>query len=295
MNKTWIGCHPTNYTEGRSSDINGIVIHWIAGTLVSCDGAFQTPNRQGSAHYGIGGNEVHQYVREEDTAWHAGNWDVNCRTIGIEHEGSPTIPISEETYRTSAKLCREICNRYSIEPNEENITPHNKWASTQCPGTFDIPKLIRMIKEGDSMTEAQKEDIAKALCRTKIGCLNKTEIQYIKDNFGEGKRPYEDYPCINAYKEYGIPVLWQLGTGSWNVPQGEFDYWLPKLINNQNEYRHISKDWYNRFVAKPLAEKDKIITELKKQIEENPQKPIKETEEYKELKQAYDKLKDFFE
>lgn len=28
--------------------------------------------------------EIYQSVAEGDTAWHAGDWDMNCRSIGIE-------------------------------------------------------------------------------------------------------------------------------------------------------------------------------------------------------------------
>lgn len=153
-----IPAHTNNYGIGRNGySIDKIIIHWIAGTLESADATFQNPLRLASAHYGIGDDEVHQYVQEKDTAWHAGNLTVNRQSIGIEHEGGPNIPISEATYQSSAKLVKEICERYSIPLDREHIKGHNEIKATQCPGTFDINKLIN-IASGiiNDMTDDQK-------------------------------------------------------------------------------------------------------------------------------------------
>ena len=63
-----------NFTQGRRTyRPEAIVIHVMDGTLKGTDGWFSSPLSQVSAHYGIGRNgEVHQYVEEIDTAWHAG-------------------------------------------------------------------------------------------------------------------------------------------------------------------------------------------------------------------------------
>jgi N-acetylmuramoyl-L-alanine amidase len=60
-----------NFVVGRGSQKPEIiVIHIMAGTLIGTDSHFSSPFSQVSTHYGIGFNgEVHQYVKEEDTAW----------------------------------------------------------------------------------------------------------------------------------------------------------------------------------------------------------------------------------
>src|SRR6185295_3079618 len=106
MEKTWIGCASANFRSGRGGDgrPHGIVVHVIVGSLDSAGNTFRNPNivPNRSAHYGVGRDgRVHQYVREEDTAYHAGTVDhptaamvlakpgvnPNQYTIGIEHEG----------------------------------------------------------------------------------------------------------------------------------------------------------------------------------------------------------------
>ncbi|MCE3613275.1 N-acetylmuramoyl-L-alanine amidase, partial [Escherichia coli] len=79
----WVGS--PNFTPGRTAPIDTIVVHWMAGWLAGADQTFQDRVRQTSAHYGIEDGTVHQYVKEADTAWHAGSFPANSRSIGIEH------------------------------------------------------------------------------------------------------------------------------------------------------------------------------------------------------------------
>jgi N-acetylmuramoyl-L-alanine amidase CwlA len=140
-----------NYTQGRQGKKpDRIVVHWIVGKLSAADAVFKNPASEVSAHYGIGNNVIHQYVVEQDTAWHAGNWDMNLRSIGIEHEGGPNLPISEETYQTSANLIREISQRHNIPIDKNHIIPHRDIKPTQCPGTLDLDKLISLATGGET-------------------------------------------------------------------------------------------------------------------------------------------------
>lgn len=146
MNIIWKGAHPNNYQTGRQGNtIKGIVVHWIVGSLESADATFQNPQRIASATYGIGDEEIHQYVKEEDTAYANGNLLSNRTTISIEHEGGPNIPITDATYKTSAQLIADICKRYNIPLNREHIKGHKEVSdkATACPGALDIDRLIR--------------------------------------------------------------------------------------------------------------------------------------------------------
>ena len=66
-----------NFAHGRNGlKPQGIVIHLMDGTLLGTDAWFLNGNRGSvsSAHYGIGKTgEIHQYVKDEDRAYHAGN------------------------------------------------------------------------------------------------------------------------------------------------------------------------------------------------------------------------------
>lgn len=159
-----VPAHSNNFGIGRSGkQIKFLVCHWIVGTLESADATFQNPDRIASAHYGIGDTEIHQYVKETDTAYHAGNLTVNRESIGIEHEGGWDLgngqraKPTEETLKTSAVLVADLCKRYNIPIDKDHIFPHNKFSATQCPGLLDIDQIIKLAKGvEDTMTIDKK-------------------------------------------------------------------------------------------------------------------------------------------
>ena len=124
-----------NATTNKNVAINT----WLAG------GAAQT-----SAHYEVADNEIIGTVGENVSAWHSGNYDMNARSIGIEHKnatGAPTWTISEATYASSAKLIADICKRYGFYPDATHIIPHKQVHATACPGGINMSKLIKMAQK----------------------------------------------------------------------------------------------------------------------------------------------------
>jgi N-acetylmuramoyl-L-alanine amidase len=150
MDKKWIGCAAANFRAGRSSGLKpeAIVIHIMDGTLTGTDGWFNNPIAQVSAHYGVGKQgEIHQYVQETDTAFHAGtvvnpSWPLlkpgvnpNFYTIGIEHEGRPDDQWPAVQIETSAGLVGEVAARWNIPLDNMHVIPHHQIKSTKtCPG-----------------------------------------------------------------------------------------------------------------------------------------------------------------
>lgn len=141
-NIKWVGS--PNFDTNRKP-IDRIIIHWMVGTLASTDAQFQKPAGT-SAHYGIEDENIHQYVKEEHVAYHAGVYAMNQRSIGIEHSATPTRPASEATYRTSAALVAQICKKYNIPLDRQHILKHSEVKATQCCGTVDIDKIINLAK-----------------------------------------------------------------------------------------------------------------------------------------------------
>lgn len=129
-----------HFTSGRSgAKIDKIVIHHMAGTNYDIvPEIWQT--REASAHYGVGKNgEIRAYVDENNTAWHAGNWNANISSIGIENcnsTGSPDWKINQATIDACAKLCADIAKRHGLGKLvvNKNIFPHSYFSSTSCPG-----------------------------------------------------------------------------------------------------------------------------------------------------------------
>lgn len=160
----------TNYTSGRQDKIRGIVIHHAASTSLDSIGqVFSQPGRGGSAHYGVGGKQVHQYVREEDTAWHCSNWAGNSATIGIEttnSTGAPDWKVSDETFDTLCKLVAEIAKRNGlgklwINPDADfpALSGHKDWqgAATVCPGPYLYPKLQEICDRANEINYPTKK------------------------------------------------------------------------------------------------------------------------------------------
>ncbi len=131
-----------NYTPGRIQPITKIVIHWAVGTMASTDAQFANPNSEVSAHYCIEDNNIHQYVKNGDTAWHARQ--ANPYSLGVEHSAAPGRPATEATINTSAQLVAQLCSKHNIAINRGNIIPHSQVVATECPGTIPIDRIISM-------------------------------------------------------------------------------------------------------------------------------------------------------
>lgn len=113
-----------------------------------------------SAHYQVTPDKIWGCVGENYVAYHAGNYPVNQRSIGIEHlnnTGAPTWTIAEETYRNSAKLIRDICERYGIPIDRQHILKHSEVSllGTACPGGIDIDRLVAMARGAEYLTPAK--------------------------------------------------------------------------------------------------------------------------------------------
>lgn len=162
MQITWIGCAQENMRKGRPTPHRpvAIVVHIIVGSLRGADGYFNDPGSRVSAHYGVGkSGEIHQYVNETDTAFHAGivvgptwkliqpNVNPNFYTIGIEHEGLPEDIWPEEQISSSAALIGDIANRWEIKLDRDHVIAHHEIrASKTCPGSrIDVNTLISRV------------------------------------------------------------------------------------------------------------------------------------------------------
>lgn len=153
----WLGS--PNYIQGREGhDLtiapSYVILHTMVGTWESANARFQNPAEEVSAHYGVGyDGTIYQWVHEEDDAWHAGIYEVNLDSIGIEHEdmGNYNDPRPDALYTASANLVRDICNRYGIPITKgdaingvSGIVRHGEDGyATACPDALDTDRIIR--------------------------------------------------------------------------------------------------------------------------------------------------------
>lgn len=136
--------------------IEKIFVHHMAGclTVKQCGSVFD--NRQASAHYGVNGSAIGQYVDEKDTAWHCGNFSWNQRSIGIELANDAGAKgmwhVSDATINTAIKLIADICKRNGISylnytgDMKGNLCMHRWVCSTSCPGPYLSNQFARIAK-----------------------------------------------------------------------------------------------------------------------------------------------------
>lgn len=130
------GTAPTSYgsydiaNRPEQQKIEYIVIHDTDGSYDSTIQAAANPTWGASWHYTIRSADGHvaQHVRHKDVAWHAGNWYLNAKSIGIEHEGYATAQgtwYTESMYQASAKLVRYLAAKYDIPLDRAHILGHD--------------------------------------------------------------------------------------------------------------------------------------------------------------------------
>lgn len=131
--------HFTGGRDGRK--IDKVILHHNGGNLTGqgCYNVWQT--REASAHYQVDSNGVvSQHVWDSDTAWHAGDWDANTTSIGIEHADVSTNPwkISDACLDNGAHLTAAVCKYYGLgRPTYgKNVFFHKDFSATECPASI---------------------------------------------------------------------------------------------------------------------------------------------------------------
>ncbi|HEY6714150.1 MAG TPA: N-acetylmuramoyl-L-alanine amidase [Rubrobacter sp.] len=135
----WSPATSCNYTASNretSYDVRKIVIHVAEGSYSGTVSWLENCTAQASAHYVVSREgRVAQCVRDGDIAWHAGWWDTNTHSIGIEHAGYIDNPdwFTRSMYHASAKLSAWCCKEYEIPIDRKHIIGHSEVPG--CSGT----------------------------------------------------------------------------------------------------------------------------------------------------------------
>ena len=122
----FVPADPSNYTNGGIVSYDYVVVHTMQGYYAGSISWFQNPSANVSAHYCMRSSdgEVTQMVRNDDRAWHVGN--SNSYALGIEHEGfvDDASWYTWETYLSSARLARWLCEAHDIPVDRDHIVGH---------------------------------------------------------------------------------------------------------------------------------------------------------------------------
>lgn len=150
-----------NYTVAdRPVDtvLNYIVIHATELSYSETVTRFQTAH-QVSAHAVLRGSDglVTEMVAPKDIAWHAGNWDMNVRSLGIEQEAFEHDAASFTTsmLRALAELILAWSREYQVPLDRAHVighdnvpgrTPADQLAMHRDPGAlFDWQRLFELL------------------------------------------------------------------------------------------------------------------------------------------------------
>jgi N-acetyl-anhydromuramyl-L-alanine amidase AmpD len=119
--------------------IDYIIIHDTEGSYATTLDLVQDPAYV-SWQYTLRSADGHiaQHVKAKDVAWQAGNWYINSKSIGLEHEGfaAKGTWYTEAMYRSSSKLVRYLAAKYRIPLDRQHILGHDN-----VPGT--VPSTVR--------------------------------------------------------------------------------------------------------------------------------------------------------
>lgn len=147
-----------HFTAGRQgAKVDKVILHYNAGdlTIEGCYSVWQ--NRAASAHYQVeSGGRIGQLVWDRDVAWHAGNWNANLTSIGIEHANRPDGTITEACLDNGAHLVAALCLEFGLGRPEwlKNVFPHKHFSPTQCPGQIYGSQKDSYIKRAQEWYDA---------------------------------------------------------------------------------------------------------------------------------------------
>lgn len=125
-----------NFTKAHRplESIDRIVVHVTEGAFWGSVRWLQSPRAHASSHYVVSRRgKIVQLVHLSDVAWHAGNWNVNTQSVGIEHEGFTYGPggFTNAQYHASARLAGWIARRSLLPIDRKHVIGH---AEVPAPG-----------------------------------------------------------------------------------------------------------------------------------------------------------------
>lgn len=146
--------------DTRPSRVDRFIVHHAAttgleGVLSMMDGG----SREVSANYVVKDRNIVGVVPENLRAWTSGSYSWDGRAITVETCNSEAgdasgWPISEESYRSLARLIADCAARYGFPLDREHVIGHRELYqrygasyATACPGGINMDRLVRMARE----------------------------------------------------------------------------------------------------------------------------------------------------
>lgn len=207
-------CGSDHMTRGRSRAIDRIVVHFTATLASARNNATYFSRNEGqgaSAHYFVDDitPEIYQSVAEGDTAWHAGDWQMNCRAIGIE-----VVSAGEDFSATEVEklgwLVRKLMAKYGI--GASGVIRHYDVTGKLCPAPYVAASKWAALKAAITGGAASGGTASAA----PGGTVSELARRVIAGEFGNGDA--RRAALGSRYSEVQAEVNRILGGGSSSVP-----------------------------------------------------------------------------
>lgn len=218
MTSSFLACYndisENNYGI-RNHSIDTITIHHMAGnlTIEQCGRVFHS--KRACSNYGIGSDgRIACYCYEEYAAMTSSNKSNDERAITIEvanDSGNPDWHVSDIAINSLISLCYDICNRYNIKELKfkndkslvgnidlQNVTVHNFFSATLCPGPYLLSKIPYVCEKVNGMIKCTVKENNNNLENNNV--LYKVQLGAFKNKEGAEKLKSEleklGYSCI---------------------------------------------------------------------------------------------------
>ena len=207
-------CGSGHMTRGRPRAIDRIVVHFTATLASARNNATYFARNEGqgaSAHYFVDDitPEIYQSVAEGDTAWHAGDWQMNCRAIGIE-----VVSAGEDFSATEVEklgwLVRKLMAKYGI--GASGVIRHYDVTGKLCPAPYVAASKWAALKAAITGGAASGGTASAA----PGGTVSELARRVIAGEFGNGDA--RRAALGSRYSEVQAEVNRILGGGSSSVP-----------------------------------------------------------------------------
>ena len=162
-----------NCTKMTNKVNKKITIHHMAGNLSieACGASFANRSRSASSNYGIGTDgRIGLYVNESDRSWCSSSYQNDQQAVTIEVANDQIggqWHVSDKALASLINLCVDICKRNGIKrlnftgDATGNLTQHNYFAATACPGPYlksKFPYIAEEVNKRLGVTEEIKNN-----------------------------------------------------------------------------------------------------------------------------------------
>lgn len=165
--------------------VKKIVIHYVANPMSSAlanRNYFNNLKDQtkvyASSHYIIDlDGDIIQCIPDNEVAYHAGNYQVNLESIGIENcHPKADGKFNKETLDSLIELCAYLCKKYSLDPLKDVIR-HYDVTGKQCPLYY-----IKNEKEWDDLKQSIKKKMNPATVSSTNPSKGKTWYRVVAES-----------------------------------------------------------------------------------------------------------------